>query len=100
MDCVEFRQMVTGDPSTAEGEAHLESCADCRDYLEQVHALDAKLKKAMAIDVPPLSMPELPEIETGNVVSLSMGPSISCNSNHAKLVAKPFNHLHRSFSCV
>lgn len=70
MDCNEFRQMILGDPSTADGEAHLESCADCQAYVEDIHSLDATLKQAMAIDVPPLSMPELPKIDADKVVGL------------------------------
>ncbi len=70
MDCNEFRQMILGDPSTADGEAHLESCTECQAYLEDIHSLDATLKQAMSIDVPPLPMPELPEIDTDNVVGL------------------------------
>ena len=71
MDCTEFRQMILGDPSTADGEAHLETCSDCRTYVDEIAALDANLKDAMSLDVPELKMPELPEIDTGNVVSLA-----------------------------
>ena len=71
MDCTEFRQMVLGDPSTAEGEAHLESCADCQAYLGDVHALDSVIRDAMSIEVPKLEMPELPDIESATVVSLA-----------------------------
>ena len=71
MDCTEFRQMILGDPTTAEGEAHLESCADCQAYLGAVTALDSAIRDAMSVDVPELSMPELPQIESANVVSLA-----------------------------
>lgn len=71
MDCTEFRQMILGDPSTAEGEAHLESCTDCQAYLGNVHTLDAAIRDAMSVDVPDLKMPELPDVDAANVVSLA-----------------------------
>ena len=71
MDCTEFRQMILGDPSTAEGEAHLESCADCQAYLGDVHALDAAIRDAMSVDVAELRIPELPDVDTAGVVSLA-----------------------------
>ncbi len=71
MDCKEFRHMVTGDPSTAEGEAHLAQCADCREFVAGVNALDATLERAMQVSVPPLSMPKLPEIDNSNVTQLA-----------------------------
>ena len=71
MNCTEFRQMVLGDPSTADGEAHLETCSDCRVFVDEIAALDVTLKEAMSLDVPELKMPELPEIDTENVVSLA-----------------------------
>lgn len=71
MDCSEFRQMILGDPSTAEGEAHVDACADCRAYLEEISALDATLVRAMSIDVPELKMPALPQLDTDKVVTLA-----------------------------
>lgn len=71
MDCTEFRHMVTGDPSTADGEAHLSDCADCRAFVADVHTLDATLKRAMQVSVPPLSLPELPELDQSNVTTLA-----------------------------
>ena len=70
MDCNELKQRILADPSADFDEAELASCEGCRELLEDVRAMDAKLKQAMAIDVPPLSMPELPEIDTDKVVGL------------------------------
>ena len=63
--------MVLGDPSTAEGEAHLETCAGCRAYVDEVDAVDTAIRGALSIDVPALSMPALPDVDTANVVSLA-----------------------------
>ncbi|MDJ0916629.1 MAG: DUF3379 family protein [Woeseiaceae bacterium] len=61
MDPKEYGQKTPGDPSTTDGQADIDENA----------ALDAVLKRAMTIDVPELKMPELPDVETGNVVSLA-----------------------------
>ncbi len=71
MECSEFRQMIMGDPSTADGEAHIESCVECQAYLREVQSLDATLQKAMALPVPELTMPELPDIDDSNVTSIT-----------------------------
>ncbi len=58
------------DPHAAFDDEELAQCEECRALLEEMRALDAQLKQAMAIDVPPLSMPELPAIDTDKVVGL------------------------------
>ncbi len=70
MDCNELKQRILADPSATYDEADLAACDGARALLDEVRALDEKLKPAMAIDVPPLSMPELPEIDTDKVVGL------------------------------
>ncbi len=70
MDCNELKNRILADPSATFDEDELASCEGCKELLEEARAMDAKLAKAMAIDVPPLSMPELPDIDTDNVVGL------------------------------
>lgn len=71
MNCEEYREAITADPSEsfADG-AHAAGCADCRRYRDGLRALDQRIVAALAIDVPPLRMPELPPAldESGNVV--------------------------------
>lgn len=50
---------------------HVERCADCHAYREELFALDRLAEKALSIPVPPLAMPELPDIDTSNTVSMS-----------------------------
>ncbi|MEM9687892.1 MAG: DUF3379 family protein [Pseudomonadota bacterium] len=69
MDCNELKQKIYADPY-AVTEAELAECEDCRVLLDEVRATDAQLKQAMSIGVPPLKMPELPAIDTDNVVGL------------------------------
>ena len=45
-----------------------------RDDDKQQQALDLKIAKALQIDVPPLQMPDLPEIETDKVTALPQRP--------------------------
>lgn len=70
MDCNELKQRIMADPHAAFDDEELAQCEDCRALLDEMRALDATLKQAMSIDVPPLSMPELPAIDTDNVVGL------------------------------
>jgi anti-sigma factor RsiW len=69
MNCEDYRQTIAEDPSYEGGEAHLSACAGCRAYRDEMRSLDRRIRRAMEISVPGLRMPELPEIDTTNVVS-------------------------------
>jgi hypothetical protein len=70
MNCEEYRQALGENPNFDGGAGHLAECADCQAYRKSLLALEAKVQKAIAIPVPELVMPDLPEIDTGNVVTL------------------------------
>ena len=70
MNCEEYRQALGENPHFDGGAGHIADCAECRDYRQSMLALEARIKSALEIPVPELSMPELPEIETDKVVSL------------------------------
>ena len=70
MNCEEYRQAVGEDPNFDGGAAHLTECSACQAYRKEMLALEATIAEALAIPVPELKMPELPEVETSNVVSL------------------------------
>jgi uncharacterized protein (DUF2237 family) len=70
MNCEEYRQAIAADPSFDGGAAHLSECAACKDYRKQILELDKAISAALSLDVPKLEMPELPDVDTGNVVSL------------------------------
>ena len=53
------------------GSAHLSACSDCGAFRDQMRALDRKIVRALAIDVPSLSMPELSDVDTAAVVPLA-----------------------------
>ncbi len=71
MNCEDYSQAIAADPSYDGGDAHLSACADCRALRDEMRALDRKIGRALAIEVPSLDMPELPEVDTENVVPLS-----------------------------
>ena len=47
---------------------------DLKKLMDDDPGFEAKLKGAMQLDVPELKMPELPDLDTENVVPISRGP--------------------------
>ncbi len=70
MNCNDYKEALTADPGFEDESGHVDSCASCQAYSAEILALDEKIAAAMAINVPELTMPELPEIDTEKVVSL------------------------------
>jgi hypothetical protein len=71
MNCEEYREAISGDPSFDGGAGHMSECDSCQAYRDEMITLDEKIRRALSLNVPELNMPELPEIKTSNVVSLS-----------------------------
>jgi hypothetical protein len=71
MNCEDYRQAIATEPSYAGGDAHLSACADCRAFREEMRALDRSIARALAITVPELRVPDLPDVDTTGVVSLA-----------------------------
>lgn len=65
MNCDEYREAIAADPSESfpGGAAHAAGCEECRNYRQEMRALDERIARALAIDVPEFRMPELPPIE-------------------------------------
>jgi len=70
MNCEEYQQAIAADPAYDGGAAHVADCAACQSFRREMQALNLGIARAMQIDVPPLRMPELPDIEAGNVSPL------------------------------
>ena len=70
MNCEEYRQTIAADPSYEGGEAHLSACAGCKAYRDEMRSFDQGIGRALEISVPELRMPELPDIDSSDVVSL------------------------------
>ncbi len=64
----DFKNRIDADPWIED--ADIDANAEASAYRDQMRALDEKIGQAMSFSVPELKMPELPEIETDNVVSL------------------------------
>ncbi len=70
MNCEDYRQTITADPSYEGGGAHLSACSECLAYRDEMRAIDLRIRRALQVSVPELRMPELPDIDTTSVVSL------------------------------
>ena len=71
MNCDDYRQLITADPSSEEGGEHLSQCDACRAYRLEMQAFDQQILKALALDVPAPRVPELPAVDTSKVTSLA-----------------------------
>ena len=70
MNCEEYREAIAADPAFEGGDSHVAGCGDCQAFQREMLALNVKIAKAMQLNVPVLKMPELPEVDTGNVATL------------------------------
>ena len=71
MNCEDYREAIAADPSFDGGAGHLTECRDCQVYRNEMQALDQTIGRALRLEVPELRMPELPDVDTANVVALS-----------------------------
>jgi hypothetical protein len=71
MNCEDFRRALTADPGFEDETRHADACVDCREYSAAIMALDADIAAAMAIAVPKLKIPPLPDIDVAEVSALS-----------------------------
>jgi hypothetical protein len=70
MNCDDYRQAIAADPSFDGGADHVAACAGCLAYRDEMRALDQKIARALAIRVPALRVPDLPDIDTTDVTAL------------------------------
>ena len=71
MNCDEYRQAITADPSYEGGGEHLAQCGDCQAYRQELLALDERIKQALSLTVPDIRMPDLPDIDTSSVSNIA-----------------------------
>lgn len=71
MNCEQYREAIAADPSESfdGGTEHANACSDCRSLRDDYRALDLRIEHALLVDVPELSIPELPEVD--NVVTMT-----------------------------
>jgi len=70
--CEEYREAIAAEPSFDGGAAHLSQCASCQAFRAEMLALDVKISGALAISVPDLKLPALPELDTSKVTALPL----------------------------
>ena len=70
MNCEQYRETIAADPSFDGGAGHLSECEACQAWRREILELDQAIGRALAIDVPELVVPDLPEVEPDNVVAL------------------------------
>lgn len=64
MNCETYRDAIAAEPAGdfAGGEEHAAGCADCRALRDELRALDERIARALALPVPDIELPELPEL--------------------------------------
>ena len=70
-NCEDYKKALTADPGFEDDSGHADSCASCEAYRTEILALNTRLKAALEINVPEFTMPELPDLDTDNVVSMA-----------------------------
>lgn len=55
MNCDDYQQALGADPNFDGGVAHRSECAACAAYRDELLAFDAKIRRALALEVPPLA---------------------------------------------
>ncbi len=70
MNCDQYRETIAADPTFDGGAGHLSECEACQVYRREMLELDEAIGRALAIDVPELAVPDLPDSEADNVVAL------------------------------
>lgn len=78
MNCEEYREAIAADPSFDGGAGHLSECSSCQAYRSEMLALEQIISRALALEVPELNVPELPEMieEDSPELSTSMSDNV------------------------
>jgi len=82
MKCEQYRQAVAAEPAFDGAAEHVSVCAECQAFRDEMRALDAGIAKALQLELPTLTLPELPPIDVqdndaqDNVVSLASRRSL------------------------
>ena len=72
MNCDDYKEAIAAEPSTSSSDVvgHVAACESCSAYQAEMQALDDRIARALAIDVPDLKIPDLPPIGDDNVSNL------------------------------
>ncbi len=72
MEASKFKEIIAADPTVDLDTLELtaEERGQAEAYRDEMRALDGLIEQALSIDVPDLTMPELPKLDTGNVAQM------------------------------
>ena len=62
MNCEEYKHTITEDPNFDGGAGHVSECTECRTYRDEMRALDVKIGRSLALEVPALVLRDLPDL--------------------------------------
>ena len=71
MNCEDYRHRIAAEPTFDGGADHVSGCQACQRFRDEIRLLDGRINSALQISVPTPKLPELPEIESENVVPIS-----------------------------
>jgi len=77
MNCEEFKAAIAADPTFVGGAEHLAECDACQSIRREMLVFDQRLLSAMEFVVPPLKVPELPDIDSDKVTALPLRKRLS-----------------------
>lgn len=64
MNCNNYRDAIAADPSQSfDGATHADECQACLIFRDEMLTLDNNILRALRVDTPELSMPELPNLD-------------------------------------
>lgn len=69
-DCDTYKEAIAAEPWAETAGDHASSCETCRAFRAEMQALDRRIAAALELDVPPLELPDLHAVDTGNVATL------------------------------
>lgn len=72
MNCEQYREAIGSDPTFDGGAGHLSTCTECQRYRADMLALNARIERALTLTVPEIAIPDLPQADHENVVSLPL----------------------------
>lgn len=70
-DCEKYKEAIAAEPWAETAGDHASTCERCRAFRDEMQALDRRIEAALLLDVPPLELPDLPDVDTSNVATIT-----------------------------
>lgn len=72
MNCDDYKTALAGNPDFEDQSGHVQGCIDCQAFGREIFALNERIRAALELPVPPLRMPDLPDLDLGDITPLPM----------------------------